>query len=401
MIMILKPSEPPDVSEVEAGFLQLCDRYRSLKRTCEEQVVTWRWASNDLYDPRPLYFEMHGHKKGRLLKQVPKTPDHKPEYGYDSAGIVHLARKHVRFSGYPDRLWFYETFYLRGGDEIEVAHFNYHPDKEPIFYAKGNYDDEGRLRFWRSRARGGLTREAYIWDEDKILQIEVEYVRAGNDGTLGALLPYTRYEIHYAEDGTMERVLCHWCRRPDHPSESTQIVYERRPASVTLEQMVTTLRSILKDAIVDLIRRAWISAPVYSLVLAWGPGQQGSLPPSIGLGLDSERQDWLQTDGKEAKEYLWNPAEYQNFLEIRTESVEQACRALNQECQLKDSWKLANQMLNELARELNAIDWTGILQTTDDFVAYAVDFELTHLRDNLKYSAGPMLVKMFEQRCWL
>lgn len=259
MTAIPQSSDLPNVFEVETGFHQLCDRYRSLKCACEKQVVVWRWASDDLYESRPLYFERHGYKKGRLLKQVPKSPDGKPEYGYDSAGIVHVIRKHVRFSGYPDRLWFYETFYVRGTDEIEVAHFNYHPDKEPIFYAKGNYDSEGHLRFWRSRARGGLTREIYIWDEDRIVQIEIEYARVGNDGVLGTLLPYTHYQIHYAEDGVIQQILCHWRRRPEHPGESTQIVYQRQPATVTMDQVVTTLRSILKNAIIDRIESPRVS----------------------------------------------------------------------------------------------------------------------------------------------
>jgi hypothetical protein len=396
-----QPSDAPDVSEVEAGFLELPQQYRPLKQACDEEVVSWRWASDDLYEPRPLYFETHGYKKGRLLRQPPKVQESKPEYGYDETGVVRVARKHVRFRGYPDRLWFYETFYLHGQAEIRAFHFNYHPDKEPIFYATGNYDEEGRLRFWRSRARGGLSRETYTWDRERVVRIDVEYTRADNNGALGALLPYTRYEIDYAEDGAIQQLLCHWSRRPEHPYESTQIVYQRRPADVTFEQLLSTMRPALKKAVVDRVRSARISGPVYSLVLAWDPGQQESLPPSIGIGLDNERQTWIRSQGKEAKWYLWNPAEYENFLAIRTDEVEQACRAVNQECRLRDSWKDAERVLNALARELGEMDWTGILQTTDDFVAYAIDLQLTQLRRNLKYSARPDLVKTFQQRGWL
>jgi len=399
--MISQSFEAPDVSELEARFLELPDRYRFLKQACEAQVVSWCWASDDLYEPRPLYFETHGYKKGRLLKQPPKAADGKSEYGYGGADIVHVARKHVRFAGYPERLWFYETFYVHRPHEIEAAHFDYHPDKEPIFYAKGNHDEEGRLRSWRSCARGGLTREMYGWDGERVVRIDVEYARADSNGTLGALLPYTRYQIDYAGDGAIQQILCHWSRRPEHPNESTQIVYLRRPADLTFEQLLSTMHAVLKKAIIDCIESAGIYGLVYSLVLAWDPGQQESLPPMVGIGLDSERTAWLHERGSEAKWYLWNPAEYRNYLEIRSAAVEQACRPVNQECRLRGSWKDAAQVLNEIAKDLGSMDWSGTLQTTSDFVAYAIDLELTEFQRNLQATARPALIKQFRQKDWL
>jgi hypothetical protein len=117
--------------------------------------------------------------------------------------------------------------------------------------------------------------------------------------------------------------------------------------------------------------------------------------------MESERTTWIREHGDEAKWYLWNPAEYQHFLDIQSEDVAEACLPANQECRLRGSWKEAAQCLNQIAGDLGNMNWTGILQTTEDFVCYAVDLELTEFRRNLKASAPPELVKAFGQKGWL
>lgn len=398
--MPTRPLESPDLSEVESRFQELPQRYRSLKTACEGGVTSWRWASDNFYEPRPLYFERHGYKRGRLLRQVPKNPANKPEYGFGEEGLVHVARSHVRFEGYPNRLQFYETFYLHGDREIEAAHFHHHPDKWPIFYAVGNYD-HGHLTLWQIRAQRGVSREAYSWKGDQLVRIDVEHTPVDDAGNHGPLVLWNQYEFQYDTKGAIEEILCHWPRRPDHPRDSTEVIYRRVSSDVSFKDLLSVMRSAVINAIIDRVRSAKIAYPVYSLALAWDPGQQESLPPMIGLGLDSERKKWIEGRGKEAKWLLWNPAEYQNFLEIRSTEVEEACRPINQECRLRGSWKEPARVLNDIARELGRMDWTGVLQTTDDFVAYATDLEQTDFRRNLKASARPELVKAFGQKGWL
>jgi hypothetical protein len=58
----------------------------------------------------------------------------------------------------------------------------------------------------------------------------------------------------------------------------------------------------------------------------------------------------------------------------------------NQELERKGSDAPARRLLNEVATKLGKADWSGKLNTTDDFVVYAVDFELGDLKKNLKFS---------------
>lgn len=91
---------------VEERFNTLASQYNQIKQSCEAKVAVWQWASNDWYDPRPLWFERQGNRPGRLLKKSPKKQDDKVEYGFDERGVVQVARQHVRFEGYPERIWF-------------------------------------------------------------------------------------------------------------------------------------------------------------------------------------------------------------------------------------------------------------------------------------------------------
>jgi hypothetical protein len=391
----------PDLSEVQDGFRGLGDRYQALKRDCEARVVSWRWASDHVYEPCPLYFMTRGFKPGRLLKQTPKRIDNKYEYGYDEGGTVQVERQYIDFSSDAERRWFYETFYVRRGPAIEGMGFDYHPDKKARFFHRGDYDERGRLMFWRSWASGGASRDAYTWEGERVVRIDSEYARADNSGAIGPLLPYINYGVEYAADGDLQKIVAHWQRRPDHPRESSNVVYQRLPATQTLDGLLATLLPALKEAIVQRIRAARVSGPVYSLALPWDPGQYDSLPPSIGLGLDGERQSWLEKEGKHARRMIWNPAEYENFLEIPTATFEETLRAVNQELRLKEAWQRAERMLNDLARELGRMDWSGVMQTTDDFVAYAVDLGLTRIRRNLKYSAPPHVFEAFAAKRWL
>jgi hypothetical protein len=53
-------------------------------------------------------------------------------------------------------------------------------------------------------------------------------------------------------------------------------------------------------------------------------------------------------------------------------------------------------MLDRVAKRLAAFDWSKIMSTTDDFVVYVVDMELSRLVQGLKRAAEP---KQF--RAWV
>jgi len=56
---------------LDRRFRHLDEEYSFLKQKCERSVITWKWATGNLYDPRPFWYERNRRKPGRLLKSAP------------------------------------------------------------------------------------------------------------------------------------------------------------------------------------------------------------------------------------------------------------------------------------------------------------------------------------------
>jgi hypothetical protein len=167
-----------------------------------------------------------------------------------------------------------------------------------------------------------------------------------------------------------------------------------------------TLSTMVENKLVRLIPQAVAAAgirePVYCLALCYDPESE-CLPPLIGIGLERERQAWVEEHGRRARDFIWNPAEFAHFdtpaLSLDDPELESACGRLNDELETKGSWEPARKLLNNVAAQLRETDWGGKIDTTPDFVAYAVDLELSDLNRNLKASLPePLLTGLKSSR---
>ena len=111
------------------------------------------------------------------------------------------------------------------------------------------------------------------------------------------------------------------------------------------------------------------------------------LLPDLGIGLESERQKLSKRrDG--AKPDIWNPDEFSNYGNNRTElkdkQLDRACKLFNRELEYRGSDEPARKLIVQVAADLGRINWQNTLNTTDNFIVYAVDTELVDFRRNLK-----------------
>jgi hypothetical protein len=134
-------------------------------------------------------------------------------------------------------------------------------------------------------------------------------------------------------------------------------------------------------------------------VLHYEPGWP--LPPTVGLGLERERQAWVDAfdDAETLKLTVWNPAEFSNYAggtatwdltDIDPEFA-RAARAIPENDE--GAAERARITLNRAARRLQRLDWPTIAPVTDDFVVFAVDYELVDLDDNFSHSVPEPLRK--------
>jgi hypothetical protein len=130
------------------------------------------------------------------------------------------------------------------------------------------------------------------------------------------------------------------------------------------------------------------------------------MPPSVGLGLERDRQAWIDSieDVETRRLIVWNPAEFSNY---RAGTVAWDLCAIDPDLALAlravpddsdSSAARARVTLNHAARRLQELDWSSIAPVTDDFVVFAVDYELTHLDENFAYSVPRPLRQLLSER---
>ncbi len=123
-----------------------------------------------------------------------------------------------------------------------------------------------------------------------------------------------------------------------------------------------------------MIGRLAVGEPIYAVVMAYDGEEPGV--PILGVGLASERAAWQQAYGEDARWYLWNPAEYQHF-DVDALAVSAGFEGAGRE------------VLNQVAKLLNRIDWSDYAVMTDDFVVFATDLEGGDVVENFEMSLTP------------
>jgi hypothetical protein len=165
------------------------------------------------------------------------------------------------------------------------------------------------------------------------------------------------------------------------------------PKGITSKRLKATIREGLLRLIPEVVGNAEIDEPIYCVALAYDGEGSDLLPPSIAIGVDSERTKWLHDHGAKARNWLWNPAEFYHFekphIQLEDDALEQACNLLNNHLAERDSLAQATKLLVEVAAELNEVSWPSHIRRTEDFVVFAVDLELRSLRKNMKACLRP------------
>jgi len=165
------------------------------------------------------------------------------------------------------------------------------------------------------------------------------------------------------------------------------------PKGITTKRLKATIRERLLLLVPKVVETAKIDDPIYCVALGYDGEGNDILPPSIAIGVDSERSRWLREHGTEARNWLWNPAEFSHYetpdTQLHDDALEEACDLLNNHLAERGSLSSAAKLLVEVAAELNRVPWPDSVRTTEDFVVYSVDLELGTLRKSMKACLRP------------
>jgi hypothetical protein len=362
-------------------------------------VTRWEWSTGRRHSLLPLHFERYP-GRGRLLKEAP-TPkaqhtqsglaadgrllvtyvfDYREEAfetfvhdGHAVADIVqfspgpHIPLEHARIEREGGRVVRHESFRLNG--------YN------PKIGAMGR--DPDRLVEWLGPNGRFFLVEDYRYDGPLLREIAVY-------GETPGLGPH-RYvdRVSYDTAGAVIGIDRVWENGP------TQAVHRRRRKGQSLEELRAAAVAELVPAVADVVGPAGAGERVYCVELSYQAVAQ-YFPPLITLGFDRLRETLDEPD------LAYRPMlSGGRTVELPDPDRLEACRQFDQEVRSGQRWSLGARMLRDAAAELTRRDWTGVLDVTADFVAFAVEPELDDLEDVLAASAPPERIAAWKVRGWL
>lgn len=368
-------------------FQTAATEYKQLKATAEKQVESWRWATWQKYELFPLYNLRKRFGSGRWLKGPPAKKNGAFNHGFDAAGKVVAIRQGVEFKGQH-----YETFYDYQDEMIEEVKFDYSREKT-LIHVQRIHCKKGRPVLGESLAKHGYYSEKYVYRGNQLTRIDLMYPPK-NPATV---------DLTYDDLGRLESVVERYPADKDGPARKFNL-FQRPQKEETIKGLTELVVQKLVEQIPELIANKKIKPSVYCLLLGYdAENPHSALPPMIAIGPESQRAQMVAEHGIHAKSFLWAPPEFSqsDVLVFRDKHLLKACELLNQQLALKQQFKPVRALLNEVAKQLMAVNWSGKLAITGDFVVAAADMEGQDLLANLKYSIGPELISAFKKQGWL
>lgn len=392
--------------------------YQRLDEAADARIVRWRYAEQSAFELRADFFRRFNTKPGELVDEEPISAMHYYAYGYDAQErIVYAAQFHFEESP------FISTFYEHDEGFIESAEYRREhwqetyrlyeisrlvtqpPDASPSYHA--HYSDVGirtafSMESYHYDAAGRLSRissshrydpqpksaEAQqLWQHgiDQQRQIGKMFgMEESAEQFIGHLqntitLPpngSAQEEIYEYEAENLKRIVSHQTVAMSENETRTyhNTHYEARNPDETDEVLFEAARVSLRNVVIDHVNKFddedGHQTQVYCLSIAYDAVADDGL--MLAIGTEDQRKAW----DEETDEYthrlllyynlnriveLWDlPRDYQRFMK---------------EFRREQRWDEIRDLHIRVARDLNDHDWTGTLNTTDDFIMFANDYE--------------------------
>jgi hypothetical protein len=380
------------MTALKGVFARARATYKTLKKSCEGRVVRWQWATFAIHEAEPYYHERHKIARGRKLKVKPaKVTSGMHQYGFDADGRVVIVRDYTEFKGR-----FYEEFFTYGDRVVEGTLFDGSSEKRVINVTCKTFDGDGKIIQYEAVATGGESTEIYEYARDRLKVIRKSGI---------SYLPRSVYrfddELEYDAIGRLSVI-----RRVDLSPKASRphILYQRPQKGQSLNELAEVIREKLVRRTPQALRAKRLKGPAYCVILLYTNEDSIVLPPTLAIGLEEERRDWIEELGRGTKDMIWNYPEFKHTDVTppwKDAELLAACELFNQQVAVGGKSNRARKLLNEIARELASADWSQTFDVTDDFVVFALDYEYEDFRANLKASVSPQRLALLKDRGWL
>ena len=340
--------------KIAKRFEQEATTYKKIRDSVMPKVVRWEYFLEPAWHWHPTY-------------EVTHQPATKKEanygYGYDRSGRVIVILSDMQLP--PPT----EEFLRYSGNVIEVSDFckGSRRGVETVTLKNGRVVQQASAGWGQ-----GPSVEYLTWDGDRATRM----VRH---------LSFMKNAVEFLYDDKSRNLEAKFHIKPDGTRRPVDL-----PKGVKAKVLEERIRKGLVKGAYAMVSKAGIKETIYCLVLAYSGEGNDVFPPSLGIGLESERQKWLKQHGKEARHIIWNPENFfhhgKPHTEVDDEDYDEACDWYSIAMQQRSSDAAALKLINEIAAGLAKLNWSRAARITDDFVVFAVDLEGGDLQKNMKKS---------------
>ena len=183
------------------------------------------------------------------------------------------------------------------------------------------------------------------------------------------------------------------------------------PDSVNnLTQLLSGLEETLVEIIPSMVKAMAVKQKAYCLFLVYHDTSVIDYRPNLVVGLESLRKEMLDTE-PHAVEIVWNPGLLDTYALCpgcccEARGLEETCgviyRALTKDWgdgrSEEDMLLPVRRTMHRVAKRLNLLDWSGLLDTTDDFVVVAIDDHGFDPYADLKACVGAERIALLDSR---
>jgi len=203
--------------------------------------------------------------------------------------------------------------------------------------------------------------ESYLYEDERIIKALCCSVSPG--------IGQFEYEkiYTYDQDGLTEI-------RTLYPNGSTQLTYVRLPENLNVQDMINNLAEQMEKSIIDFLLTQDIEQPISLLALNYRRGDR--YLPHLKVRSLLEKEE-ITSHYKEADVFeLLFISGFENLLYLEPDQFEYQLQQLTQLMEQNENYNLGTAMLRKAASILTLNRLDKKLAVSDDFVAYAIDWEM-------------------------
>ncbi|MDX2139725.1 MAG: hypothetical protein SF123_16690 [Chloroflexota bacterium] len=361
--------------ELRDRHTAFAQRFRSLDEESDRQIVRWRYALSSAFDLRADYFRRINTRQAVPFSTEPVSSPHYFAYGYDAQDrIIYIASFALQ------ELPVSAAFILYAPNHVDLLEYSPMGSNAHLLGRVGRLitADDGKPRHYAEIAytvmgEASTTYERYGYDDSGRLS----HIHEARHHSPFMSLRYTYVaDLLYRYEGDRLKHITTRFRSSTLDSTYNSITYQAHTRNENDATLFAAVRQSLKTAITEHVRQyiaQRTSEKVYCLVMSYDAVVDDGI--LVTLGYQKDRQHWE----KDHYEYSYRalrfdapvpsdshftmsdlPPDFVRFmLQMREEERYQTIRTL----------------FNQVARDLNEVDWQGILDVTDDFIVFANDYE--------------------------